>query len=78
MKRYTIEKIYFKTKATDPVADMLTNILRDAPKELIAIMRAGITIDTSLRNGAVKISTRYPISILKDDKGNILDIIESK
>jgi len=78
MKRYTIEKLYIKTQAPDPVSDILTNILRESPKDLVAVMRAGCTIDTSVSNGVIKISTRYPVSILKDEKGNVLDIIEKK
>lgn len=78
MKRIQLEKIYLRTKADDPVRDLMINILRDAPEELVIAMKWGCVIDTVIVNGILKVSTRYPISILKDDKGRVLDVYQKK
>lgn len=78
MKKLYLEKIYLKTTVDDPVRDLMLNILRDAPEELVIAMKWGCVIDTVVENGILKVGTRFPISILKDAKGNVIDVYEKK
>lgn len=81
MNHLIVEKLYIKTDATDAIQDIMINIMRDMPIDLRICLIAGCQIDTELisssnGNKTLRIRTRYPISILKDDKGNPISVVE--
>ena len=76
MKRFEMEKIYIKTDAPDPVADILANVMRDAPEVLKIAMVAGCKIETILEGDKLIIRTIHPISILRNLDGRVVSVIE--
>lgn len=78
MKHFEMEVPYIKS-SNDIVQDMMCNIMRNATPDLNAILRAGCKMETIIDNRQIVIiRTYFPISILKDQHGNIIDIIEKK
>lgn len=69
-------------KKVDESANLLDTI-RDkvfsgASKEFIACFVAGCTMDIKMEDNKFKLSTRYPVSILKMPNGDILSVVEKR
>lgn len=62
----------------DLVQTMIADLMANGPEDFKIAMAAGCSIDFKYENEKVIFHTRYPISILKDDKGNVLSVIEKR
>lgn len=82
MQKLFVKKEYIKTDLKNPMDDIVSNVLRDIHPDLKIAMMAGCQIDTNIveeKDGMkIIIKTRYPISILKDEKGNVYDVREKR
>jgi hypothetical protein len=78
MKRFEMEVPYIKA-SNDLIQDMFANVMRHATPELEAILKAGCQMETIIEDREkVIVRTVFPVSILKDDKGNIISLIEKR
>lgn len=69
-------------KKVDENANLLhtitEKILSGASKDFIACFISGCTMDIKMEGNTFKLSTRYPVSLLKFPNGDILSVIEKK
>ncbi len=65
--------------AGKPVMDEITkNLIAALTDDMRACMLAGCAIDTIIVKNTITLRTRYPVSILKDSKGKIIDVYEKQ
>lgn len=72
------EKDYIQMIKDNPLQDITDNILREISDDLRICMMAGVKIDTTFENGKIIIKTHYPVSILRDEKGNVISVLQKK
>lgn len=82
MQKLFLKKDYIKTDLKNPIDDIVANMIRDIHPDMQIAMRAGCAIETNIVNESdgvkIIIKTKYPISILKDEKGNVYDVKEKR
>lgn len=78
MQKLFIIKEYKHTDATDPVQDFVNNVMTGLPDDLRIAILAGCKIDATFEGTKMTIKTHYPISILKDQKGRVIDVYEKR
>ena len=68
-----------KVDESQDLLETITNkIFSNASKDFIACFVAGCTMDIKMEDNKFKLSTRYPVSILKHPNGDILSVVEKR
>lgn len=81
MNRIEVSKEYKnENSSTFDVSNFIKKINENLTEDMRACIAAGCAIDTIVKaHGGtmqIKIVTRYPVSILKDSRGRIIDIYQ--
>lgn len=78
MEYYTIKKEYQKVEGADMLDELTKNVVQSLTPDLRACMLAGCPLDLIMEEGTLILRTHWPVSILKDEKGRIIDIYQKK
>lgn len=80
MDHVTVTKEYIQVK-DNPMENLSENLIRSMPEDMKICMMAHVPIDCTVESSEdgksmiFKAKTKYPVSILKDKDGRVLDIL---
>ena len=73
-----IQAPYIKTDKPNVADDLMANFLRVMPPELKIAMMNGCQVDILQVNGTLRVVTKNKISVLKNSKGEIINVFVEK
>lgn len=78
MEFFISKKDLQKVEDNNLVDTLRDRVLAGASKDFIACFVSGCTMDIKMDDDKFKMSTRYPIYLLKHPNGDILSVVEKK